>query len=119
MSIRRAASCCQPRHESSAPRGARTGRAPGRAWALMAPSSSTKTVHHELAEPAGTERADRDDPVDVVGQVDVIRDDAAGAIADPGVVAADRRLRLVPGDPAGLRAGAAVERLAPALEVGL
>ena len=31
MSIRRTASCCQPRQEISVPRGARTGRAPGRA----------------------------------------------------------------------------------------
>ena len=29
MSIRRAASCSQPRQDSSLPRGARTGRAPG------------------------------------------------------------------------------------------
>ena len=37
MSIRSTASCCQPRHESSVPRGARTGRAPGRGGASWAP----------------------------------------------------------------------------------
>ncbi len=38
MSIRRAASCAQPRHDSSVPRGARTILAPGRApvWAVIA-----------------------------------------------------------------------------------
>ena len=63
MSIRRAASWPQPRQVSSAPRGARTGRAPGSAPARRRAARSPQALHDELPEALVPERRDRDQEV--------------------------------------------------------
>ena len=62
MSIRRAASCAQPRQVSSGPRGARTGRGPD-----MLPSLLPQAGDELLAEAAVRRRGDRHE--EVVAQV--------------------------------------------------
>ena len=97
MSIRSAASCSQPRQDSSAPRGARTGRGPDMALSLL-----PQAGHEQVAEPPRADRGDRDD--DVVTEGRVVGLGATVARADEDVAPTDRCSSVAATPPAGSQA---------------
>src|SRR5690348_8961615 len=111
MSIRRTASCGQPRQLSSVPRGARTGRAPGSA---VIRSGLAEAVQHDEAQALVARRRHRDEDA-LVLEPHVIGPQAARAGPDVDGVALDGRARLAD-DLALAGAGARVVGVPPVAE---
>ena len=106
MSIRRAASCCQPRQVSSVPRGARTGRAPGSAFIRVPGAFPSASRRSGLAR-----RRRRDHHV--LGLEQYVIGPKAGSTAGDERLAPAQRGLGAPGHAAGRSACPLVEGIAP------
>src|SRR5262245_58120542 len=94
MSIRRTASCCQPRQRMSVRGGAVKGRAPGKAVIAVCPPSLREVGEEHEPEALVARRVVRDEDALVLEPHVVCPEVAGGARADVDVVPGDVLLGL-------------------------